>query len=67
MAGSGEESCVHGCVRGNLDLFSFAEADEVLCGEARVGHDLTGSRRVWICGKNELKSDKRMSNHVQVW
>jgi hypothetical protein len=44
MAGSGEEGCVQGVVRGNLDLFGLAEADEVLCCEARGCHVLTGSR-----------------------
>ncbi len=67
MAGSGEEGCVHGGVRGNLDLFSLAEAEEVLCGEAWGGHDLMGSRRVWICGKIELTSNMGISNHAQGW
>jgi hypothetical protein len=44
MAGSGEEGCVHGVVRGNLDLFGFAEAGEVLHCEARGCHDLISSR-----------------------
>ncbi len=33
---------MHGVVRGNLDLFDFAEADEVLCCETWCGHGLSG-------------------------